>query len=54
MSSAWNPAMLASRSGKKDRRTVRSTFDWIPKPNQTRNRGATAIFGTSWMKTRTG
>ena len=29
-------------------------MDWIPKPNQTRKRGATAIFGTSWMKTRTG
>jgi hypothetical protein len=46
--------MLASSRGKKDRSTVRSTLDWIPKPNHTRNRGATAIFGTSWMKTRSG
>ncbi len=40
--------MLAIRSGKNVMRTVRRIFDSMPKPSQTRNSGATAIFGTSW------
>ena len=47
MSRIWKPLMLASSSGKNVISTVSSTFDSMPKPSQTRNSGATAIFGTS-------
>ena len=43
------PLMLASSSGKNVIRIVSSTFDSSPKPSHTRNSGATAIFGTSYI-----
>ena len=46
--------MLATSVGKKQSRKVSSTFGNRPKPNQTTNSGAIAIFGTSWKKTISG
>ena len=46
--------MLATRVGKKHSRKVSSTLGNRPKPNQTTNSGATAIFGTSWKNTISG
>ena len=46
--------MLASSSGKNVSSNVSITFEVSPKPSQTTNSGATAIFGTSWMKTSSG
>jgi hypothetical protein len=40
--------------GKNERRNVMNTLGNRPKPNQMMKRGANAIFGTSWVKTRTG
>jgi hypothetical protein len=46
--------MLASSSGKKVSSSVSITFEVSPKPSQTTNSGAIAIFGTNWMKTSSG
>ena len=46
--------MLATSVGKKHSRNVSSTLGNRPKPNQTTNSGAIAIFGMSWKKTITG
>ena len=40
--------------GKNDSKNVMNTLGNRPNPNQMMKRGARAIFGTSWVNTRTG
>ena len=46
--------MLANKSGKNVSSSVNITFEVSPNPSHTTNSGAIAIFGTNWMKTRSG
>lgn len=41
-------------TGKKAMSTAIRTFGVMPKPSQTTNSGAMAIFGTTWAKRRIG
>ena len=45
---------MFSSSGKKQTSAAITTFDISPKPNQIRNSGAIAIFGTVWNATMYG
>ena len=40
--------------GKKEIRKATSTFGVVPTPNQTRNSGAIATFGTTWKNSIVG
>src|SRR5450631_4672452 len=48
------PCTAETTTGKKPSRNAEITFGKIPKPNQTTNSGAIAIFGTDCENTRSG
>src|SRR5712672_4242424 len=49
-----NPCTADTTTGKKPSRNAEITFGMIPKPNQTTNSGAIAIFGTDCENTSNG
>src|SRR4051794_24875390 len=49
-----NPCTAETTTGKKPSRKAEITFGMMPKPNQTTNNGAIAIFGTDWENTSNG
>src|SRR6266568_3874663 len=48
------PCTADTTTGKKPSRKAEITFGMMPKPNQTTNNGAIAIFGTDWENTSSG
>ncbi len=49
-----NPTAVSMTIGKNEMRNATSTFGSTPTPNQTRNSGATATFGTTWKNSMVG
>ena len=49
MSTDLIPSTVVSRIGKKARIEAITTFDVMPKPNQTTNSGTSATFGMTWV-----
>ena len=48
------PTAASMTIGKKEIRKATSTFGVVPTPNQTRNSGAIATFGTTWKNSIVG
>lgn len=48
------PTIVFTKIGKKQMSATRTTFDSMPKPNQTMTRGASATLGTDWSPTTNG
>src|SRR5581483_6977493 len=48
------PCTADTTTGKNPSRNAEMTLGKMPKPNQTTNSGAIAIFGTDWEKTSSG
>src|ERR1700744_2633044 len=48
------PCPADTPTGKNPSRNAEITFGTMPKPNQTTNKGAIAIFGTDWENTSSG
>ena len=49
-----NPCTAETTTGKNPKRNAEITFGMMPKPNQTTNKGAIAIFGTDCENTSSG